>query len=111
MFSSMDIRKPIIERIMKGGLVSMEVESPNPDLRCFVGVIPLTDNDGQQRFSMRHFCIEKRYIEMDWDIHPEELRFSRRVVVENLLEAEDIIRQWGADPGSLDYPWNNDYPL
>lgn len=107
----MRIPDEIVARISRGQIVTMEVPETNDQLRCFIGVYPSLTNDGNLRIAVRKFSIQQRYLDHDWDIHPEELIDRRDAIVTSLHELENQIAGWGADPARLEPPWKNAYPL
>lgn len=102
------MRTEVANRLtMTKSLVSARREPEAKESYAWVWVFPL--HEGTFRVSTVE--IPKRFIDEDICFAEEDIHRVQVATVATLEEVDGVVRDLGVDPGSLDAPWKNDFPL
>ncbi|MGW2523860.1 hypothetical protein ACWC09_44125 [Streptomyces sp. NPDC001617] len=102
------MRTEVANRLtMVRSLVSARSKSDSEDAYAWVWVFPLKD----RTFRISTVEVPKRLVDDDVCFAEEDIERVQVATVATLEEVDDVVRELGVDPDSLDAPWKNDFPL
>ncbi|MBI4494021.1 MAG: hypothetical protein HY690_14625 [Chloroflexi bacterium] len=90
-------------------MLAAEVPASQPNRRAWVGVYPL--RDGEERFRIRHFEVERDRLERLDFLGEEDLLNAESRIVTGSEELERVLRRWLDDLGKLVQPAVCGYPI
>ncbi|MEH1129195.1 hypothetical protein [Micromonospora sp. CPCC 206061] len=92
---------------MTKALISARRPSGSDESYSWVWVLPLPDG----RFRVAAIEVPKQLVDNDVCFFEEDMETLYLKIVDEIGEVDAAVLEAGVDPGQLDAPWNNDFPL